>query len=137
MKDRPDIIGVVDGQFFKHLLVAEVKENSPTLEDIYQIKRYKEVFEARDAFLITIGPIKEELKRLFWTNVCGFSGLMYAGRIRNGFAPASRRTIFSNFQSLSISKCPFRNLPESGEGRRGEGLTAKDMEKCRWLKSRQ
>jgi hypothetical protein len=64
MKDRPDIIGVVDGQFSKHLLVAEVKENSPTLEDIYQIKRYKEVFEARYAFLITVGPIKEELKRL-------------------------------------------------------------------------
>jgi ATP-dependent DNA ligase len=40
------------------------------------------------------------------------SDLMYAGRIRNGFAPASRRMVFSNFEGLSISKCPFRNLPE-------------------------
>lgn len=64
MRDRPDIIGIVDGQFSKHLLVAEVKEGSPTLENIYQIKRYKEVFDARYAFLITIGPIREELKRL-------------------------------------------------------------------------
>ena len=42
--------------------------------------------------------------------------LMYAARIRNGFAPASRRSVFSNFEGLSISKCPFRNLPESGKG---------------------
>src|SRR5208282_6942060 len=57
-----------------------------------------------------------------------------AGRIRNGFAPASRRSVFSNFEGLSISKCPFRNLPESGKGRWGEGLTAEDMKRCRWLK---
>jgi ATP-dependent DNA ligase len=42
--------------------------------------------------------------------------------------------VFSNFEGLSISKCPFRNLPESGKGRWGEGLTADDMKKCRWLK---
>jgi bifunctional non-homologous end joining protein LigD len=29
---------------------------------------------------------------------------------------------------------PFRNLPESGKGRWGEGLTAEDMKRCRWLK---
>src|ERR1700694_2921051 len=57
-----------------------------------------------------------------------------AGRIRSGFAPASRRTVFSNFEGLSISKFPFRNLPESGKGRWGEGLTAEDMKRCRWLK---
>jgi ATP-dependent DNA ligase len=62
------------------------------------------------------------------------SDLMYAGRIRNGFTPASRRTVFSNFEGLSISKCPSRNLPESGKGRWGEGLTAEDIKKCRWLK---
>ncbi len=60
--------------------------------------------------------------------------LRYASRIRNGFTPASRRALFSNFEKLSISKSPFRNLPESGKGRWGEGLTAEDMKKCRWLK---
>ena len=59
---------------------------------------------------------------------------MYASRIRNGFTPASRRALFSNFEGLSISKSPFRNLPESDKGRWGEGLTAEDMKKCRWLK---
>lgn len=62
------------------------------------------------------------------------SDLMYAGRIRNGFAPASRRPVFLKFDGLSISKCPFRNIPESGKGRWGDGLTAQDMKKCRWLK---
>jgi hypothetical protein len=32
------------------------------------------------------------------------SDLMYAGRIRNGFAPASRRTVFE-FRGLSIFEC--------------------------------
>ena len=64
------------------------------------------------------------------------SGLMYAGRIRNGFTPASRWTVLSNFEGLSVSKCPFRNLPESGKGRWGEGLNADDMKRCRWLRPR-
>ena len=55
--------------------------------------------------------------------------LMYASRIRNGFTPASRQALFSNFEGLSISKSPFRSLPESGKGRWGEGLTAEDMKK--------
>jgi ATP-dependent DNA ligase len=59
--------------------------------------------------------------------------LMYAGRIRNGFTPASRRRVFSDFDGLSISKCPFRNLPESGKGRWGEALTGEDMKRWRWL----
>jgi len=62
------------------------------------------------------------------------SDLMYAGRIRNGFTPASRRAVFSNFEGLSMTKCPFRNLPESGKGRWGEGVTAEGMKRCRWLK---
>jgi len=58
--------------------------------------------------------------------------------MRAEFGTVSRRTrvgtVFSNFDGLSISKCSFRNLPESGKGRWGDGLTAEDMKKCRWLK---
>src|SRR6266851_2413550 len=53
---------------------------------------------------------------------------MYASRIRNGFTPASRRALFSNFEGLSISKSLFRNLPESDKGRWGEGLTGRGHE---------
>ena len=60
--------------------------------------------------------------------------LMFAGRVRNGFVPALRDSVFRKFKSLESLKCPFANLPESSKGRWGEGLTAADMEKCLWLK---
>lgn len=54
---------------------------------------------------------------------------MYAGRIRNGFTSASRRTVFSNFEGSVDFQIPFLNLPDSGKGRWDEGLTAADMKK--------
>jgi bifunctional non-homologous end joining protein LigD len=60
--------------------------------------------------------------------------LMYASRIRSGFSRASRLSLFALFSKLLINKCPFRNLPDQGKGRWGEGLTVEDMNKCRWLK---
>jgi ATP-dependent DNA ligase len=35
---------------------------------------------------------------------------------------------------VQVETCPFANLPEPGKRRWGEGLTAADMEKCRWLR---
>jgi hypothetical protein len=37
---------------------------------------------------------------------------------------------------LKTNLCPFKNLPEERRGQLGEGLTAAEMQKCRWLKSR-
>jgi ATP-dependent DNA ligase len=62
------------------------------------------------------------------------SKLMFAARVRNGFVPVLRATVFQKFKGLEIRKCPFANLPESEKGRWGEGLNAADMEKCLWLK---
>jgi DNA ligase D-like protein (predicted ligase) len=61
------------------------------------------------------------------------SKLMFAARVRNGFVPALRATVFRKFKGLESRRCPFANLPESEKGRWGEGLTAADMEKCVWL----
>jgi len=60
----------------------------------------------------------------------------YAARIRSGFVPALRQRMFIQFRGLELAKCPFVNLPERGKGRWGEGLTAEDMEHCRWPKPR-
>ena len=60
--------------------------------------------------------------------------LMYAGRTRSGFTPASRDQLFKRFQSLAAAECPFANLPQPRGGRWGEGLTAERMKECRWLK---
>jgi len=60
--------------------------------------------------------------------------LMYAGRTRSGFTPASRAQLFKLFAPLATEECPFANLPEEWAGRWGEGLTAEKMKACRWLK---
>ena len=60
--------------------------------------------------------------------------LLYAARTRNGFTPAMRAQLFRKFRGLEIGECPFANLPEEKGGRWGEGLTAKKMAECRWLK---
>ena len=60
--------------------------------------------------------------------------LMYAGRTRSGFTPASRDQLLKRFKPLTVEACPFANLPEGKGGRWGEGLTAEKMKDCRWLK---
>jgi DNA ligase D-like protein (predicted ligase) len=60
--------------------------------------------------------------------------LMFAAKVRNGFVPAVRDTVFRHFEKRRSKTCPFANLPESRKGRWGEGLTAAEMEKCIWLK---
>jgi bifunctional non-homologous end joining protein LigD len=60
--------------------------------------------------------------------------LMYASRIRSGFSAASRLKLFALFSKLLADNCPFRNLPDRTKGRWREGLTAEDMNKCRWLR---
>lgn len=60
--------------------------------------------------------------------------LIFAGRVRAGFVPATRREVFAQIKGLKIPKCPFANLPEKSEGRWGQGLTAEKMKGCVWLK---
>jgi ATP-dependent DNA ligase len=59
--------------------------------------------------------------------------LLYAGRTRSGFTPASRDQLFKRFAALAAERCPFANLPDARSGRWGEGLTAEKMKDCRWL----
>jgi bifunctional non-homologous end joining protein LigD len=60
--------------------------------------------------------------------------LICVARVRNGFVPESRATVFKLFHKLEIKECPFANLPEPRKGRWGEEFTADDMAKCRWLR---
>jgi DNA ligase D-like protein (predicted ligase) len=60
--------------------------------------------------------------------------LLFAGRVRAGFVPATRREVFAKLKGLKIAKCPFANLPEKELGRWGQGLTAEKMKSCVWLK---
>ena len=60
--------------------------------------------------------------------------LIYVAKVHSGFTPALRHSLFKKFDGLASNRCPFENLPELRHGQWGEGLTAAQMEKCRWLK---
>ena len=62
--------------------------------------------------------------------------LKYVAKVHGGFTPALRIAVFKRFDGLETKTCPFKNLPEARPGPWGEGLTAAEMEKCRWLKPR-
>jgi bifunctional non-homologous end joining protein LigD len=64
---------------------------------------------------------------------CG-TDLIYAGRVRDGFVPATRRRVFEAIRHLRTERCPFVGLPESTAGRWGQGLTAEKMKLCVWVK---
>lgn len=60
--------------------------------------------------------------------------LIFIAKIRNGFTPALRREVAQHFTALRISQCPFANLPEPANARRGEAITAEVMPKIQWLR---
>jgi DNA ligase D-like protein (predicted ligase) len=59
---------------------------------------------------------------------------VFAGRIRAGFVPATRREVFAKLKAIKAARCPFVNLPEKEPGRWGQGLTAEKMKSCIWVK---
>jgi ATP-dependent DNA ligase len=60
--------------------------------------------------------------------------LIYVARTRNGFVPASRRSVFEKLRPLITPECPFVNLPETHKARWGEALSAEKMKKCVWVR---
>jgi bifunctional non-homologous end joining protein LigD len=64
----------------------------------------------------------------------GTDGLMFAGRVGTGFSEKLLTNLYSKFQKLRQSDCPFVNLPEKTKGRWGLGITPAMMERCHWLK---
>ena len=59
--NKPDILGVDDK---RRWIVAEIKDGGLGLEDVYQAKKYKELFSAPFGFLVTAAPIPTRLRRL-------------------------------------------------------------------------
>jgi bifunctional non-homologous end joining protein LigD len=62
--------------------------------------------------------------------------LLFAGRVRAGLTPHSRAAIFRKIGADQVSRCPFADLPSTRSGHWGEGVTAEDMKKLRWVKPR-
>lgn len=60
--------------------------------------------------------------------------LLFAGKVRQGFNPASRRRLLEAMRPLLMHKCPFDNLPSSRKSHFGEGITIDEMKELCWLK---
>jgi len=59
---RPDITGYIKDS--SDFIVIEFKKKRIELDDIYQTKKYRELFNAKFTFLISLEPILTEIKRL-------------------------------------------------------------------------
>ena len=62
------------------------------------------------------------------------SPLLFLGKLKDGFTPASRLEVARKFEGLATDKCPFSNLPERKNAGRAKPLTTQAMKECRWLK---
>jgi bifunctional non-homologous end joining protein LigD len=62
--------------------------------------------------------------------------LIFAGKVRQGFNPASRAKLYNTMQRFLTGKCPFHNLPSSRRNHFGEGITADEMKQLCWLRQK-
>jgi hypothetical protein len=62
---RPDITGFIKTKHSTtQFIVVEVKKGPLKLDDIYQIKKYTDLLNAKFSFLVSLSAIPEELRRL-------------------------------------------------------------------------
>ena len=83
-KARPDITGFIKENLFSlfsYFIVVEIKSSSIELDDIYQTKKYAQLFGAKYALLISTDEIPEEIKRLDKTINPDFLSGAYGYRI--------------------------------------------------------
>jgi len=62
--------------------------------------------------------------------------LRFAGKVRAGFTPRTRAEVFRAIAPGIVPRCPFANLPMETASHWGEGITAEDMLKLRWVEPR-
>ena len=63
-KAAPDITGFIKKDHSSDFFVIEIKKNLLKLDDIYQARKYTDLFNSKLTFLISLKPIPEEIKRL-------------------------------------------------------------------------
>ncbi len=61
-------------------------------------------------------------------------GLRFAGKVRAGFTPHTRREVFAKLQRLHARRCPFVDLPNSKTSHWGGGVTPEQMSEMQWVR---
>jgi bifunctional non-homologous end joining protein LigD len=77
----------------------------------------------------------EGSRKYFGALLVGFyegKKLRFAGRVGTGFSDKLLRSRFSDLEKIRVEKCPFFNLPAAGRSLWDQGLTAAEMNRCRW-----
>ncbi len=59
--------------------------------------------------------------------------LKFAGKIKAGFVPHTRRELARTLKPLQVERCPFPELPDAKHSRWGAGVTAEDMAEIQWV----
>jgi hypothetical protein len=62
--EKPDLIGYVKEDYGVKYITVEIKNIPINLNDVYQAKKYADLFQARYGFLISSKTIPIEIKRL-------------------------------------------------------------------------
>jgi bifunctional non-homologous end joining protein LigD len=60
--------------------------------------------------------------------------LRFAGKVRAGFVPNTRRQVFEKLQPLKTERCPFPELPLESSSRWGGGVSAEEMKEMTWTR---
>jgi bifunctional non-homologous end joining protein LigD len=60
--------------------------------------------------------------------------LRFAGKVRAGFVPNTRRQVFEKLQPLKTERCPFPELPLQSSSRWGGGVSAEEMKEMTWTR---
>lgn len=68
----PDITGYIKDGISSAFVVVEVKNDEIKIDDIYQTRKYAELFAAKYALLVSTKEIPEEIKRLSRVRLSAF-----------------------------------------------------------------
>jgi bifunctional non-homologous end joining protein LigD len=60
--------------------------------------------------------------------------LTFVAKVGTGFDDDLLRSLYAGFQNIRQDACPFWNLPEKRSGSFGQGVTATEMKRCRWIR---
>ena len=79
----PDITGFVKKEHYSDFIVIEFKKEPLKIDDVYQTKKYQNLFNSKFTFLISLFPVPEEIKRLHKDNLIPtlLSGRTYSENI--------------------------------------------------------
>ena len=61
--------------------------------------------------------------------------LRFAGKVRAGMVPHTRRELRARLRPLEVADCPFVNLPDATASRWGGGITAAQMTEMNWTRA--